>query len=404
MKRGIAALVLATGCLSVPPFQPEAAVTYTKSGTGGTAAGSGFALHFADGAGFHFPDALRIDGVDVMGHDPAQSCFEEDEAGFRLSPTPRISANGDAPLVKNQLVPVLPGPAVVQAKLDWATAIMCDGERAPGGTSTFTVFPDGRIVRHDAVVDATTAPISALLCTCKLNDSDNGFTIATYWTLARALFPDLYKLQTTSPSEVPQREAPPDARDEINNPAMACLDGGAYQVAAAWRFPTESNDTTVVRGGAALIGFLRELVVRTSTFGAFSWENSSALFIERNGCAAALGRARAYVEPPGLTISEATRMMPATISLADRDGIYGGDSGAGLPGFALETDRAELTGSVDSSFAVWLRFPRAVSLLRAELAGATGPWYLPQRVDDASWIVWFRDPLVVGQTIAIQAL
>jgi hypothetical protein len=404
MRRAIAALVFATGCLSVPPFQPETAVTYTETGAGGTAAGSGFALRFAGGDGFHFPDALMIDGTDVMGHDPAQRCFEEDEAGFRFSPTARISANGAAPRVKNQLVPVLPGPAVVQAKLEWATEIRCDGTRAPGGTSTFTVFPDGRIVRYDAVVDATAAPISATQCTCQLNDSDNGFTIATYWTLARAPFPDLYAPQTTSPSEVPQRQAPPDPMNEINNHPMACLDGGAYQVAVAWRFPTESLETTVVRGGAALIGLLRELVVRTSTLDAFSWENSSALFIERNGCAAALGRARAYVEPSGLTISEATRMTPATILSAERDGIYGGDSGAGLPGFVLETDRAELTGSVGSSFAVWLRFPRAVNLLRAELEGATGPWYLPQRVDADSWIVWFRDPLSVGQTIAIEAL
>jgi hypothetical protein len=404
MRRGVAALVFATGCLSVPPFQPEAAVTYTEAGTGGTAAGSGFALHFADGAGFHFPDALMIDGTDVMGHDPAQSCFEEDEAGFRFSPTSRISANGDAPRVKNQLVPVLPGPAVVQAKLDWATVIKCDGERAPGGTSTFTVFPDGRIVRHDAVVDATTAPISATQCTCQSNDSDNGFTIATYWTLARAPFPDLYTPQTTSPSEVPQREPPPDAMNEINNHPMACLDGGAYQVAVAWRVPADSSETTVVRGSAALIGLLRELVFQTSIFGPFPWENSSALFIERNGCGAALGRARAYVEPADLTVNEATRVMPAMISLADRDGIYGGDSGDGLPGFVLETDRAELTGSVDSSFAVWLRFPRPVSLVRASREGATGPWYLPQRVDDDSWIVWFRDPLSPGQTIAIEAL
>jgi len=34
MKRGIAvAAVLATGCLSVPPYQPEALVSYTETGT-----------------------------------------------------------------------------------------------------------------------------------------------------------------------------------------------------------------------------------------------------------------------------------------------------------------------------------------------------------------------------------
>jgi hypothetical protein len=53
---------------------------------------------------------------------------------------------------------------------------------------------------------------------------------------------------------------------------------------------------------------------------------------------------------------------------------------------------------------VWLRFRRPVSALRAKLDRATGPWYLPQQVDDRTWIIWFRDSISAAQKIAIEGL
>ena len=93
---------------------------------------------------------------------------------------------------------------------------------------------------------------------------------------------------------------------------------------------------------------------------------------------------------------------------SDRDGIYGGDDDGddsnGEPGIAPANDRAVLTGAVTSSYAVWVRFSRPVDAVRATRDGAKLPSYLPQRVDDRSWIVWFRDPLSTGQTIAIEPI
>ena len=391
MKRGIAvAAVLATGCLSVPPYQPEALVSYTETGTGGTAAGPGFALHFADGAGFHFPDALMIDGVDVMGHEPMPGCSMEDEVGFLISPTPRISAHGDAPPVTNRLVPVLRGPAVVKVKLEWETRFACNLDHTPGGTATFTVFPDGRIVRYDTIVAPSSPSLSASDCRC--DDGGVDFAVSTFWTLARASFQQLY---------APDPRALPVLMDPvIANQATSCIDGGAYQVAFAWR---DSLGTTI-RGGDKVIGFGRDLMVHSSILENIPWEDRSAIFIDHAGCTAAtIARAEEYVTPSHLFINKGIENKDIEVS-PSRDGIYGGgeDGDYVQPGVPV-SGRVELTGTVKSSFAVWLRFPRSVDALHATRNGdvVQGPWYLPQRVDDRSWIMWFREPLSATQKITI---
>jgi hypothetical protein len=356
------------------------------AGTGGTVAGPGFALRFAGGDGFHLPDALLLDGVDVMGHEAAPGCFDEDEVGFQITPTPRISAHTIAPPELSRLVPVLRGPAVVQLRLDWRTRFACNTARAPGGTSTFTVFPD-RIVRHDVLSDARAEELSAGSCECARGDGL--FTVATYWTLARTPFTTLY---------VPEPRTPPSATDPvITNFATACVDDAAHQLAFAWA----SNEGTRVRGGNAVLGFGRELVFGDSTLRAFDWRDSSAIVLERTGCQVALARASEHAAPSPVVIDGA-ELRPSPV-----DGIYGGDDGDdsnGPPGIPVGTARVTLTGAVRSSFAVWLRFRGSVDALRARRDGATGPWYLPQRLDDGSWIVWFRDPVPEGQTIEIEPI
>lgn len=399
---GLAAAVLATGCFSIPEFTPEGAVTFTATetgGGGGTVAGTGFALKFGDGPGLHFPDALLIDGADVMGHDMAQTCFESNEAGLRIVPTARIGATGGAPAMKNDLVPVLRGPAVVQMKLDWATQFQptCGTNRAPGGISTFTVFPDGRIVRFDTLADAVSTEIVPSGCECATptRSEDMLFTLSTHWTLARRSFMDLSFDNNT-------RELPAVDQEVAANHATSCVEGGPagakYQVAFAWPLAmVRPGDPlqTAVRGRAELIEFRRDLgAIGRSRLEDFKETNSSAIFIERKGCVEALKRAEEHADPPTLTINGAA----ATPS--PRDGIYGGDAGdQNPPGIAAP--KVEVTGMVKSSFAVWVRFPGTVDGIRATLEGAQGAWYMPQRNEDGSWIVWFRDPLM-GKTITIE--
>ncbi len=385
-------MVLA-GCLSTPPYEPAVSVSYTESGQGGgTAAGPGFALQFADGTGFHFPDAFKIDDVDVMGHEPAPSCSGEDEAGLVFSPTPRISAHGGAIPVKNQLVPVLRGPAIVQVKLDWATRFDCNPARTPGGTATFTVFPDGRIVRHDTVTDPISSPILPDPCSCDPKAGGTDFTVTAFWTFARSRFAQLY---------APDRSPLPGPMDQvITNMFTSCIDGGGYQVAFAWR---ENKGMTILSSDAA-IGFGRDIIQLAPSLGDYSYKNRSALFIGRTGCDAGVTRAVEYATP-SCSVDAPLACLSingAGTTPAELDGIYGGDTGSGPPGVDVGMGPTELRGALTGSFAVWLRFPGAVSAVRAKLEAATGAWYLPQQVDDRSWIVWFRDAISAGQTITVE--
>jgi hypothetical protein len=392
-----AAAVFTTGCFDLPPYKPPTSVDYIddKSGGGGTAKGPDFSLHFA-GGGFHFPDKLTIGSVDdVLGH-ASQGCHDESEAGIQIAPTLRISADSNATQATNALMPVLRGPAAVQVKLDWASQFACRDNTSvvPKGTSTFTVFPDGRIVRDDRLEDPNPpdaqAP-TAGVCACDPAEMNiNGFTVSSYWAFAQQHLQNLYSPDMTPPIMLP-------IQNEITSPSIACIAGDAFQVGFSW--PT--NDQSTIHGAGTLIAFGRYNGINGSGLEGFPWENSLAMFIERGStdCVTTLAHAKAYNVPATSALSINGSQ---SISASLRDGIYGGAGDSGQPGIMVTADRVELTGTVGTSFAVWLRFPHAVDTLRATIANPMGAWYLPQQVANDSWIVWFRDPLSPGQTITIK--
>jgi hypothetical protein len=389
---GIAAALLAAGCFSVPPFQPENAVTYTETGAGGAlVAGKGFELGFAGGDGFHFPDALRIDGADIMGRDPQTACFKESEIGVAIAPIARVSATGGAMPVASRLVPALRGPAVVQAKIEWENRFTCGlTTRNGGGTSTFTVFPDGRIVRHDAFDVPAGTPVAPVPCACEPPErsEDRLFNISTFWTVARERFTGFYL-----PGDDEAKPLPPPG-DRIGNEPRSCLDAGAYQVAFAW--PVVENIT--IRGAGPLVSFGRYLDIGLTELDAYRKENSSTLLIGRTGCEAALTRADELRTGTAVMIDGAARMP------SPRDGIHGSNGGDGQPGIPLAGNQVDIVGPAPRGFAVWLRFPGSVDAVRARRGTAKVPGYLPQQVDDRSWIVYFPEPLADGETITIESI
>ena len=404
MRRPIAAAItlaaaLGAACLAIPPFRPRVLLSYTlddptRDDSGATITGSGFTLHFAGGSSFHFPDQLMIGSSgNLLGHDSASRCYDQSGTGLSLYPTPRVSADSIATPAQNQLVPVLSGPAVVQVRLDWAARFDCNAHRAPGGNSTFTVFPDGRIVRHDKLGDTSREPIQASQCACG-SDSLNEFIIASYWMFARS-FPTLYVPGTDSAQELSFPAA-----GEAHLYSTICLDGGPYQLASFEVVvppadPAADPDTTEVFGGTDVIGHRIEQPLGRSSLEVLSWDVHSALFIERGGCPAAFQRAADHAAPRMLTIN-GNPTPPSPL-----DGMYGGDMGNGQTGIDLPDGHARVTGPTTGPFAVWLRFPSTVVVPVASRAGAAPSFYVPQRVDDRNWILWFKDPLAKGETITV---
>jgi hypothetical protein len=248
------------------------------------------------------------------------------------------------------------------------------------------VFPDGLIVRHDTIADPVSSP-EIDPGTCECGPGGNGlFNVSTFWTLAR----DRYTaLDIDSPPDPPLTLPP--AGDGYSNKATSCVEGDGHQVAFAW----DAVENTTIRGAETLVGFGRELDNSATTLEDFSYESSSALFIGRTGCMELRARAAEHRSPVDIQINGVdTPPSP-------RDRIYGSDAPGGQ-GIVLDEARAELKGTLDDAFAVWLRFPSPVDALRARSEGKRGAWYLPQQVDDRSWIVWFPEGFEGGEEILIE--
>jgi hypothetical protein len=326
-----------------------------------------------------------------MGRDPQASCFKESEIGFAIAPIARVSATGGAMPVASRLVPALRGPAVVQAKIEWENRFTCGPTtRNGGGTSTFTVFPDGRIVRHDAFDVPAGTPVAPSLCACEppQQSEDGLFNISTFWTVARERFTAFYLPGDDEPDD------PPAPGEGIGNAPRACLDAGAYQVTFAWR----DVQNIAIRGTDPLISFGRYLEIGLTELAAYKAENSSTLLIGRTGCEAALTRAGE------LRMDKVVMIDGAARTPSPRDGIYGGDGGDSQPGIPLGGNQVDIIGPAPRGFAVWLRFPGSVDAVRARRGTAKLPGYLPQQVDDRSWIIYFPEPLADAETITIESI
>ncbi|TMQ03095.1 MAG: hypothetical protein E6J90_42630 [Deltaproteobacteria bacterium] len=418
----VVAGVAAAACLSLPPYRGEPLMSYQdKDEDGGaTITGSGFVLHFASGSGFHLPDSLKVGDAEVMGHvgsdsiNPmTSSCDSESETGIKLAPTPRISPDSIAPATQTRLTAVLSGPVVVQVRIDWATHFMCAPLAVPGGTSTFTVFPEGRIVRHDKLNDPT-QPVSVDGCACPGSRYEVGgtFYVSSFWTFAQAQFGSLNGVDLGASGGSDDMLQPVASKDRYTVDAqypVVCFDAkdSARQVASAWDLPPEVNGqraSTFLFGTTPLVGHRIDKPFGSNMLD-LPWDIHGAVFLEHAGCAAAAKRAHEYLEPSPLRIDEGNPIKPSLL-----DGMYGGERGDGGRGIDLGSDRATLSpppgGTVPGPFAVWLTFKSSIDVPRATLQGGTSTpgWYEPQRVDGRNWILWFRDPLMAGQMIAIAPL
>lgn len=420
MKLGIAAAVtaasaLGAACLEVPPYQGPVQIGYGEDGAGASiATPDNIVLHFA-GGGFHLPDQLMIDGVDVMGH-AASPCWGESGTGFAVIPMPRVSGDplDGGVTATSTLHAVMTGPAVVQLELVWSTrwsfaagsTCSTDTNHTAGGTSTFTVFPDNHIVRHDVLTETNPDMEQVMTdrCTCgPMPKAPDEFILSSYWAFDRARFPTQVGLGSNGP-DIPDPLVLGNDFDPIPYYDTICLDGpdDQYQVASVWVVPPGTGGPTP---NAVAVGFDTVVSHDVQKQGVpkldFPWDVHGALFIERSNCTAALKRAIDYAAPQPLTLG----MASSTISVlpSPLDGIYGGDPGNGHPGIEVPDGPTTVSGSTNGSFVLWLRFPRGVIVPTAFRAGATDIWYVPQRGgDDRTWIIWFRDPLQPGETITIR--
>ncbi len=431
-----AASAFGAACLSTPSYPGPggpALVGYSDDGRGGaTVTTPSFTLHFAGGSGFHFPDQLLIDNVDVMGH-AASPCWGQSGTGIAVVPMPRISGdpvNGALSAMTSQLQAKLSGPAVVQVELDWTTrwtfptkpTCSTNLNHIPGGSSTFTVFPDGQIVRHDQLTDRNPGMENVMADSCTCPDPPmiggqlitNEFILSAYWTFDSAQFPQQVGVGKNGPTLPDDLGLSPDKI--VSNYSTICLDSmdGKHQIASAWVVPPMTGNLSPLPsayGYQALVSL--DIQKQGAGFLEFPWDVHGALFFEQSSCISALNRAIAYTAPQKLAITSGS--ATASLERSPLDGMYGGDPGDGNPGFDVSDGPTTLSLAppppdgpppppFTSPFTVRLRFPQGAvaGVPIATRKGATDGWFVPQRVDDRDWIIWFRDPLQTGETITIQ--
>ncbi|HEY5923249.1 MAG TPA: hypothetical protein VIV11_16330 [Kofleriaceae bacterium] len=365
-------------------------VTFESANGGGLVTASTYTMHFAASPEFHFPDDIRIGGVDIMTA-RAQNCAQEDLAGMALYPGPAIRPGGMAPVAASDLIvkPGWGGPAVVKLVTHWGTLFAACGAM-PNGDSMFSLFPEGRVVRHDYMHNDTSLDWN----TCACNSGVNYYP-TSYWTFERASFTTV-QVGPNTPEDVSTFTGP-----EIGS-AYACLQGsGAVSVATAWEPMIPADQTTRVLGPNPMtIAFVFDWVRmhQNTTAGPFDYTTTSALFLG-GGCSVGIPRAQDFINPAQLTING----FPEDPGIAD--GIYGGtDDMSNTGGIPLTSMTAELAGAAPVGFTVWLKFPApACDITITKNPPPGNQFYTKQQIDDDEWVVWFRDPLTPPHTITVTA-
>lgn len=424
MRLGLAASVtaasaLGSACLDIQDFRGLTKVGYSKDKTGAiTVSTSDVTLHFPGGNGFHLPDQLKLRSVDVMGH-ATSPCWGASGTGFAVTPMPRISGdplNGGVTASDSALEANMTGPVVVQVKATWSTrwsfaAATCstNTKHSSGGSSTFTMFPDGHIVRHDVLTEDNPdmEQVMTERCTCAdMPAAPDAFILSSYWAFDRQALPTLSGLGESGPSS-PDPLMPGKMYGVTPPYDTVCFDGPGdeYQVASTWVHPPRPDHGPIPN--VAAVGF--DTVVSHDVQKAatpmldFPWDVHGALFFERSNCTAALKRAIDYTAPQPLMIS--TPSGPVSSLPSELDGIYGGDPGDnGSPGIVVSGGTTTISGGPDGPFVVWLKFSGSgpVIVPTATRRDAVASWYVPQRVGEREWLIWVQDRLQPGETITVQ--
>jgi hypothetical protein len=400
VRRGLGLVACSmVACVPVPDFDPPGSVHWEYQNGGGAVTGQNFSIHFASNDTFHYPDSLVLGGVELLSRDSNAACNVEDLAGMGFYPACRIGPSAMlAPTISqptSQIDPVLLGPAVGKVEVRWSATLPCAGPSPVlSGYSAFTIFPDAKIVRYDDVDASSESSVMSYNCDCQQAGAES-FFITSFWALDRGGFDTIYLDGDSTPLEDVT------AVTTNNSASYDCLErrtaGAAHTVAVAWRRATR----VTAPSGTATIGLSDDLVPPTQSFPVLTATkdySSSAMFLSQSeaGCTSRMNEVDGY---NGL--AEQLRVNGEPVAAA-RDGIYGGDqAGDGGAGVPVE-GRVELASTnITAAFAVWLHWEQIVDGLTIESSSPkSGTWYIPQRLGDNDWIVWFRDGLQ-GTTITV---
>ena len=380
----IASVFVGAACVAIPPYEIASGVAWHDEPTtgGGIASGSNFTIHFAGAAnGFHYPDSIRLNDAELIGHSNNAYCGSEDELGVALYPSGRISPHTLTSSGTNQIGGQLFGPAIAKAEIGWDDQLTC-AERQPTGYSSFTVFPDGKIVRFDELDDSDGASAPASACHCGTLPTNDPWRVTSFYTIDPTMFTSYGAAMDPLP---------------VGGPAgtVQCVAGPSGALAVAWPAAT----TRIASPTPSSTAFVYDFRVEGLDLGPLmsaQYSVTSAMFLGTTDCASLASRTADFLSNEQLTVDG------GKIDIAV-DGIYGG--GASNTNLGITAgDRVVIEGPKSGSFAVRLSWDAAFDVPPrvTNSVGYTDAWYIPQRISDHEMLYWFRDPLLLSQTITIE--
>ncbi len=364
--------------------------TATISGTSICAAGPGYVLRFP-ARGFHYPDQLLIGTHDVLGASTA--CNEEADIGMEAYPLPPFAADSVASGETGSATIVLAGPVVAKVAVSWSwhPATTCVPGATPlTGTSTFTLFPDGRLVRFDQLSAVASNNVSA----CDCGSGAQLFGVDAYIAFDPAQSPVI--------TDQTGATVPPNTGAGSTPPELVCVSGSDWGIGVAQLVP--QGRARVEAGGAIAL-------THDFAFGqtVLAGGINSTIWAYQIGSAPCTASQLAPISQftmatgPNLHIHRGgTSPFDDEIGTAN-DGMYGGDIGstAGLPvGAGTVTLTPKVGDTIPGGWALWV----GGSTLHNPVASPprTGDWYKIQN-STTDGILWVRDALGPGDTITVTA-
>ncbi|MBV8760654.1 MAG: hypothetical protein JO257_25400 [Deltaproteobacteria bacterium] len=357
--------------------------TASMSGSAICAAGPGYVLRFP-GSSFHYPDQLRIGTADVLG--TSSACNEESLIGEDAYPMKRFSSDSTATGETASATIILPGPTVAKVAVNWSLPLMspCASSGMVSGHSTFTLFPDGRLVRYDEL----TTPALASQTNCDCDSAAQLFLLTAYITFE----PNITITKQTGETIFPS------TGEGMAMPQLVCVSDNGWRIAIVEQLVGRARNAT--GGGIALTTDLDNTGAMSLSAGTRG--GITAYKIGTDTCVNLLAPIAQYMNATGPQLHvHSANGFDDTIG-TERDGMYGGDNGTGngLPTGGPGTLTLTTADTIPPGWALWVS---GLTLGQPSATPArTGNWFAIQNVAGDA-IIWFRDGLAAGQTITVPA-
>jgi len=355
--------------------------TALMSGTSVCAAGPGYVLRFP-ARGFDYPDQLRIGSQDLLG--TTTTCNEDDRVGITVYPIARFSSDTVATGETASATIVLAGPVVAKVVVNWSwqPAAACTSSGAFMGSSMFTLFPDGRLVRYDQLT--TPSVTSQMPCDCGSG--------------GQAFFPSAYMTFESGMTITDQSgtTVAPGTSHGTDLPALVCASDSGWAIGVAQQNPARGR---IMPDGGAIALTEDFGTLGATSLSAGTQSATTAYQIGTAPCSAAIAAVAQYDNPGGHQLHVTNDSGFDTLVPTENDGMYGGDGGTGgalqVSGtLTLKTD----TGPIAPGWA--LSVTGATLLPPTAIPARTGDWYKIQNSANRS-IIWFRDGLTGSDTITV---